>query len=85
MPLPRAKDVPWTAGVSGVVFVLAMFSLSSPRLELAVFGAWGLLYLVECQVRGLFGRPVTATRPAEVARSRHQVEPPLDARGDERT
>jgi hypothetical protein len=83
MPLPRAKDVPCTAGVSGLVFVLAMLSLGSPLAELAIFAAWGLLYLIECQVRRLFGRPATPPRPADVVRAQRQAGPPLDAIDDE--
>jgi hypothetical protein len=85
MSLPRAKDVPWTAGVSGLVFVLAMFSLASPRIELAIFTAWGLFYLIECQARRLFGRPATARPRVGVVPVRHRADPPLDARDDERT
>lgn len=85
MPLPRAKDVPCTAGVSGLVFVLAMFSLGSPLIELAIFAGWGLIYLIECQVRRLFGRPVTTTRPADVVCAQRHVDHPLDAIDDERT
>ena len=85
MPLPRAKDVPFTAGVSGLVFVLAMFSLDSPLVELAIFAAWGATYLVECQVRRLVGWPVTATRPADGVRAQRQADSRLDAIDDERT
>jgi hypothetical protein len=85
MSLPRAKDVPWTAGVSGLVFVLAMLSLASPGIELAIFTAWGLLYLIEGQARRLFSRPATARPPGDVLPVGHRADPPLDARDDERT
>jgi hypothetical protein len=43
--------VPVTSGVSGLVFVLALFSISTPLRELVLFGIWGLVYAVECVVR----------------------------------
>ena len=47
---PRPADVPVTAGVSGIVFVLAVFKFGGPEMfvpEALIFGVWGLLYLVE--------------------------------------
>lgn len=85
MRLPRAKDVPWTAGVSGVVFVLVMFSLGSPMYELAVLGTWGLMYLIECQARGLWRRPVTVTQTGDPAADRPLADHPHGATADGRT
>ena len=85
MPLPRAKDVPCTAGVSGLVVVLAVFNLGSPLVEVTIFAAWGVMYLLECQVRGLFrrrDREPELDGPTPPAR---QADSPLDAIGDERT
>jgi hypothetical protein len=54
--LPRPHEVPTTCAVGGVVFVLALFSVGSPFVELAIFGTWGLMYLIECLARGNFRR-----------------------------
>lgn len=85
MPLPRAKDVPWTANVSGLVFVLAMFSLGSPMSLLAIFVAWGLVYVTESLVRRRFGRPATEVRRADADLARRHSDVALGARDDERT
>src|SRR5262245_22953059 len=54
--MPRPHEVPTTCAVSGVVFVLALFSVGSPFVEVIIFAAWGLMYLIECLVRGNFRR-----------------------------
>jgi heavy metal translocating P-type ATPase len=51
---PRGRQVPLTAWLSGVVFVAALFSVGSPRSELIVFGAWGVIYVIECLTRTTF-------------------------------
>jgi hypothetical protein len=51
MRLARPRDVPITAGASGVVLVIALFNYGGPDMfrNLGIlFGAWGLMYLVEC-------------------------------------
>jgi hypothetical protein len=59
MRLRGPKEVPATAGVSGVVFVFALINFdggSMYRNETILFVAWGLMYLVESVVRSR--RPV---------------------------
>lgn len=73
--LPRPHEVPTTCAVSGVVFVLALFSVGSPFVELAIFAGWGLMYLTECLVRGNFRRraplPVTTEEHLSEDVARH--------------
>ena len=60
MRLRRSAEVPVTAGVSGIVFVLAVFNFGGVdtwRNELIIFGVWGLMYVVESCWYALTGRP----------------------------
>jgi|tagenome__1003787_1003787.scaffolds.fasta_scaffold19966566_2 hypothetical protein len=66
MRLARPREVPATCAVSGIVFVLAWFYMgrvSSWRIEVVIFGAWGLLYLGEWAWRSITGR---TARPVSV-------------------
>ncbi|MCW2495779.1 hypothetical protein [Jatrophihabitans sp.] len=51
MRFPIGNEVPFTAGVSGIVFAVAVFNLGSPIGELVLFVLWGLIYAVECAIR----------------------------------
>jgi hypothetical protein len=67
MPLPRGQQVPITAGLSGAVFVAALFSLATPLHELFVFSAWGLIYALECVFRDTSRvRPIPPSRSAPI-------------------
>jgi hypothetical protein len=85
MSLPRAKDVPATAGVSGLVFVLAMLGLGNPTFDVALFAVWGAMYVVESQVRRRTGHTVTATEPAAGQDAPGRAAAPHDATGDGRS
>jgi hypothetical protein len=53
---PRPSQVPATAGVSGIVFVLGVFFFGNTNMLLKegiVFGAWGLMYLSEWGYRAV--------------------------------
>jgi hypothetical protein len=67
MRLRRPHEVPITAAVSGVVFVLAMVNFDGTNMnrnELLLFTAWGLLYVIESLVRKPRPR-VSETQPAD--------------------
>jgi hypothetical protein len=51
MRFPIGNEVPFTAGVSGIVFAVALFNLGSPIGELVLFVLWGAIYAVECAIR----------------------------------
>lgn len=72
MDLPRPRDVPATSAVSGVVFVLTMFSVGSPISLLVIFTAWGLMYVTEGwlrrRARARGGRPVEPPAATTTAR-----------------
>ena len=51
MRYPIGDEVPFTAGISGIVFAVAIFSLGSPLNEVVLFAVWGLIYGVECVIR----------------------------------
>ena len=57
--LRRPEEVPATAGVSGLVVVLALLNfgdVNTWRNESVLFGAWGLMYLGECLWRAVAAR-----------------------------
>src|SRR4051812_44433088 len=54
MAVPRGAQVPFSSGLSGLVLVVAMFSLAAPLHEALLLGAWALVYLIECIARGRF-------------------------------
>lgn len=58
MHFPRPSDVPFTAGVSGVVFVVAIFQFGTVDMwwvEPLILAAWGLIYLLEWGIRARRG------------------------------
>jgi hypothetical protein len=68
MRLPHGEEqVPFTAGVSGIVLVLFWFKFGSTTMlrdEAVILGLWGLIYLVEIAVRTRL-RSRTAVRSVE--------------------
>jgi hypothetical protein len=68
MRLPRPREAPASCAVSGVVFLVAWYYLgrvSSWRIELVIFGCWGLFYLGEWGWRSATGRQVRAEDAAD--------------------
>jgi hypothetical protein len=66
MRLRRPSEVPLTGGVSGIVFVLALINFDGSHMyrnEALVFGAWGVLYLIESLFRP--ARALSGTRRAD--------------------
>lgn len=63
MPWPVGEQVPVTSGVSGIVFVAAVFSVASFTAEAVVFAAWGAVYAIECAIRRPQRRPGRPQRP----------------------
>jgi heavy metal translocating P-type ATPase len=55
MRLPQGRQVPFTAGMSGIVLVAALSSIGTPLHELVIFGAWGLVFLIESFARDAYG------------------------------
>jgi hypothetical protein len=73
MRYPVGEEVPFTAGVSGIVFCVALFSLGTWQNEVILFVVWGLIYAVECVIRKPWRhyqeRPVTPS-PQQPAQTR---------------
>ena len=49
--LPLGRQVPVSSALGVVVFLAAVYSLAEPLREAEIFGAWALVYAVECVVR----------------------------------
>jgi len=65
---PIGEEVPFTAGVSGIVFAVAIFSLGTPQNELILFVVWGLIYAIECAIRKPWRNvSVSSPQPQELA------------------
>jgi hypothetical protein len=89
MRLPRGRDVPITAGVSGVVFVLGLINFDGSHMyrnETVLFVVWGALYVIEALVRrGRPVPPVSGTRRADPRRGRPPADRSPGATGGART
>lgn len=69
MRLPRGDEVPFTSGISGIVFLLAWYKVGTTQMipaESVILGAWGAIYLIEIAARNLNGRPRAARAPARL-------------------
>jgi hypothetical protein len=89
MRLPRGREVPITAGVSGVVFVLGLINFDGSHMyrnETLLFAVWGTLYLIESIVRSRRPvAPVSGTPRADPRRAQPPADRSPDAIGGART
>jgi hypothetical protein len=89
MRLPRGREVPITAGVSGVVFVLGLINFDGSHMyrnETLLFTVWGALYVIESIVRTRRpAAPISGTRRAAPHRGQPPADRSPDATGGART
>lgn len=70
MQFPRGNEVPFTSGISGIVFLVAWYKVGTTQMipaESIIFGAWALIYLTEWALRTtgvVSGTPRAAPRRA---------------------
>lgn len=70
MRLPGPKDVPFTAAISGLVFLIAFMNLGEPIHLVYVLAGWGVVYLAEWGVRAVIRSQRSRRRRDEPAADR---------------
>jgi hypothetical protein len=66
----RAREVPFCAAISGLVFLALYMNLAAPLNLIYILAAYGLLYLIEWSVRSNGRASVSGTPRADQNRAR---------------